>query len=148
MAKYCCFEIVKISLRKKSLYYSLRTGQMIDHSSCTCLDCLIFTLKLLCVWALLCYWQRKRSFNVSAIGYCVVVQLCLALSLADIHVIKWQSPLKLVRTAWRTPYSYQPRVNGCKSASYTHYPIRTYEYENSQILIGRLNAMRRDFVMI
>jgi hypothetical protein len=30
--------------------------------------------------------------------------LCVALSLADVHVIKWQCPLKLVRSTWSTPY--------------------------------------------
>ena len=84
----------------------------------------------------------------STIGYLVVVELCVALSLADLHVTKWPSPLKLVRTAWRTPYSSQPRVNGCKSACYTHYPIRMCEYQNSAVLIGGLSAMRRDIVMI
>jgi len=92
--------------------------------------------------------EENKTQLQPAIGYLLFVVLCVALSLADIHVIKWQCPLKLVQTAWRTPYSSQPGINGCNPASYTHYPITTYEYENSQILIGRLNVMRRDIVMI
>ena len=30
--------------------------------------------------------------------------MCVALSLANVHVIKWQCPLKLVRSTWSTPY--------------------------------------------
>ena len=63
--------------------------QMIDHSNCKCLDCLIFTMKLLYVWVLLCYWQRKKETQwESAIGYFVVVKLREALSMADEHVTK------------------------------------------------------------
>ena len=40
----------------------------------------------------------------SAIGYLVVVELCVALSLADVHVIKWLCPLNLVQSTWSTSY--------------------------------------------
>jgi len=45
------------------LYYKVRTRQLIHHSINTCLCCVIFTLKLLLVCVLLCYWQRKTRLN-------------------------------------------------------------------------------------
>ena len=58
------------------------------------------------------FLQRKKTQWESAIGYLLVVELCVALSLADIQVIKWQFSLKSVWTAWRVPNSSQPGVNG------------------------------------
>ena len=47
---------------------------------------------------------EKETQWESAIGYLLFVKLCVAMSLADIHVIKWQCPLKLVRSTWSTSY--------------------------------------------
>ena len=48
--------------------------------------------------------EENQTQWESAIGYFVVVELCVLLSLADVHVIKWLCPLNLVQSTWSTSY--------------------------------------------
>lgn len=70
------------------------------------------------VWSRLQFWNLSNSHVARKLWSCV--KRCHWL----MHVTKWWSPLRSVRTARRTPFSSQPHVNGCKLACYTYYPIR------------------------
>ena len=97
--------------------------------------------------ALLVAEGNKNKWDI---GYFLVVEIHVALSLSDEHVTEWRPTLGLVRTAQRTPPVFKFRLMGVnRPATPTiQSQTTTCQYENCSVLIGELSAMRCDIVMI
>ena len=84
------------------------------------------------------------------IGYLVVVEVRVALSLAVTRVTERGVPNQIGADRAENSNCFEACVNGCKSAA-THTiqsGIRACEFENSPGLTGWLSAKRRDIVKV
>jgi len=68
MGKYYSVERIKICLRKIAKL-NVRQEQKIHDSSCTCVACLIFTLKVLQRCVALLVAEENKTKSVCPIGY-------------------------------------------------------------------------------